>query len=172
MAIAIFRHTRMFHTQNGLPESVRVHMIELLNAALANMADVETHLRHAHWNVKGPQFYGLHELFGEIASKIREHSDEIAERITALGGMANGTARQIVAASTIAEYPLDAVKGEDHLHGLTRGLAATVAQLRTCIAAADQLDDQATADLLTGIVFDREKDMWLLEAHYQEEKTG
>lgn len=172
MPSAIFKQTPIFHTKNALPESVRVRMIEMLNSGLADMADLETHLRHAHWNVKGRQFYGLHELFGNVASKVREHSDEIAERITALGGVANGTARQIAAASTIAEYRLDAVAGEDHLRALTAGLAAVVEQLRKCLAAADQMDDQATADLLTEIVFDREKDMWLLEAHYQEEKAA
>ena len=172
MSTAVFKDTRMFRTNNGLPESVRVHMIELLNSALANMGDIEMHMRHAHWNVKGRQFYGLHELFGNVASRIREHSDEIAERITALGGVANGTARQIVAASRLAEYPLDAVAGEEHLRALVGGLATVVEQLRTALAAAEQMDDQATADLVTEIVFDREKDMWLLEAHYQEEKTG
>ena len=90
-------------------------MIELLNSCLAHMADLQTHAKHAHWNVKGAQFQPLHEVFGEIASRLVQQADDVAERIAALGGVAQCTARQLAAASNLPQYDLDAVTGEEHL---------------------------------------------------------
>lgn len=81
-------------------------MIELLNSCLADVADLQTHAKHAHWNVKGPQFLSLHDLFEQIASRLAKGADTIAERITALGGLAQGTARQVSAASNVPTVAL------------------------------------------------------------------
>src|SRR5690242_14980730 len=95
-----------FTTSVNLSESTRHKSIDILNARLADTIDLKTQTKQAHWNVKGPEFFQLHELFDSIAEHLDEHIDLIAERITALGGYALGTARLAASGSSIPEYDL------------------------------------------------------------------
>ena len=70
----------MFKTKNDLSEAIRVKTVELLNARLADCKDLQTQVKQAHWNVKGPSFIALHELFDKINDDVEEYVDEIAER--------------------------------------------------------------------------------------------
>ena len=158
---------RTFKTSIDLAESTRGRVIELLNHRLADASDLKTQTKHAHWNVKGPQFQQLHELFDQVATRLEAHTDLIAERITALGGVANGTARQIAATTSLPEFDLDAVTGEQHVRALSRNLARLAAGVREGIDQTAQLGDQGTSDLLTEVVRDLDKDLWFLEAHLQ-----
>src|SRR6516225_6161774 len=88
----------MFKTKNDLPEASRIKAIELLNARLADCKDLQTQVKQAHWNVKGPNFISLHLLFDKINDDVENDVDEIAERAVQLGGVAEGTARMVVAA--------------------------------------------------------------------------
>lgn len=155
----------MFKTSIDIPEKRRVELIALLNARLADTLDLKLQTKHAHWNVKGPQFQQLHELFDAIATRLEEHSDLIAERITALGGMANGTTRQIAAASTLAEYDLHATAGTEHVRALASRLSRLAAAVRAAIDESTRLGDLSTADLFTEISRAADKDLWFLEAH-------
>jgi len=83
----------LYSTRIDIPEMLRTQVIELLNQTLASTLDLKTQVKQAHWNVKGKDFYQLHELFDEIAAEVEEFIDLVAERITALGGYALGTAR-------------------------------------------------------------------------------
>ena len=78
----------MFETRNDLPLATRTQAVRLLNARLADAIDLGTQTKHAHWNVKGPNFIALHD---QLAEHTEEHIDTIAERATALGGSAHGT---------------------------------------------------------------------------------
>ncbi|MCI0404320.1 MAG: DNA starvation/stationary phase protection protein Dps, partial [Acidobacteria bacterium] len=139
MAIALAKPTRpatrTFKTSIDIPEKQRAELIALLNARLADTIDLKTQTKHAHWNVKGPQFQQLHELFDSIATNLETHSDLIAERITALGGTANGTARQVASSTSLAEYDFDAVTGTDHVRALASRLARLATEVRTAIDA-------------------------------------
>jgi len=159
--------TRTFATGVNLSESTREKIIAILNARLADTVDLKTQTKHAHWNVKGKQFYQLHLLFDTVAAHLDDQADMIAERITALGGIANGTARQAADSSAIPEYDLHAVSCEDHVKALSQRLAKLVNQARGEIDGTDALGDKATADLFTEIVRDGDKDLWFLEAHLQ-----
>jgi|SRR6185437_8898604 starvation-inducible DNA-binding protein len=170
--MATLTQSRFCKTTIDVSEPVRVQMIELLNSCLADMADLQTHARHAHWNVKGAQFQQLHKLFGEIGCHLEQQADDVAERITALGGVAQGTARQVAAASNLPQYDLDAVSGEEHLGALAKRLALVGGRIRTRVAVAHQLGDDATGDLLTEIVRQADKDLWFLEAHVQAGVNG
>src|SRR5664280_2433951 len=97
-----------FSSSVNLKEDTKSKVIEILNARLADAVDLKTQVKHAHWNVKGPQFFQLHELFDFIASHLEDQSDLIAERVTQLGGVANGTARQ-----ACLLYTSDAADEED-----------------------------------------------------------
>ena len=93
--------TRIFDTCNDLPPAMRQSMIELLNERLVDVIDLELQAKQAHWNIKGPNFVGLHELFDRVALQAREYADEIAERAVALGGVARGTIEEIAGQSTL-----------------------------------------------------------------------
>ncbi len=159
--------SRTFNTSVKLSESTRQQIIDILNARLADTIDLKTQAKQAHWNVKGPEFFQLHELFDSIAEHLDDQADLIAERVTALGGTALGTARISAATSSIPEYDLDAVNGLDHVVALSERLAKAANQFREDIDRADDLDDKGTSDLFTQITREADKDLWFLEAHLQ-----
>src|SRR5881398_2827651 len=114
----------MYPTRNDLPESARIKLVELLNARLADAIDLQTQCKQAHWNVKGPNFIALHELFDKVNEDVEEYVDEIAERAVQLGGIAEGTARHVAKASQLAEYPANLADGKAHVAALSSALAA------------------------------------------------
>lgn len=159
--------TRTFATRIDIPEASREKIVELLNARLADTFDLYSHLKQAHWNVKGSDFIQLHELYDEIAADVLEHIDEIAERATALGGLALGTVRLAATATTLDEYPLDAVAGMDTVEAIADRLAAYAASVRAAIETALELEDQDTADLFIEVSRALDKHLWFVEAHLQ-----
>src|SRR4051794_19123642 len=139
----------MFKTKNDLSEATRAKVIELLNARLADCIDLQTQTKQAHWNVKGPNFIALHELFDKINEAVEDYVDDIAERAVQLGGVAEGTARIVAKRSSLSEYPAKAVGGHGHVEALSSVLAAFGTAVRNGIAQANDLGDLATADLFT-----------------------
>src|SRR5262245_2374873 len=95
-----------YETENDLRKDARAELIGIINQRLADIIDLQTQLKQAHWNVKGPHFIGLHELFDKIAEEVESYLDMIAERAVQLGGIAEGTARVAAARSRLEEYPL------------------------------------------------------------------
>ena len=160
----------MHNTRNDLPEKTRSQMVDLLNGRLADAIDLATQTKHAHWNVKGPNFFQLHELFDKINEDVLEYVDEIAERAVQLGGTAMGTARVAAQRSTLKEYPLDKIAGRDHVEALTAALAAFGKGVRAAIEAAAEARDADTADLFTEVSRGVDKWLWFVEAHLQSEK--
>jgi starvation-inducible DNA-binding protein len=160
---------KMFKTKNDLPEATRVKVIELLNARLADCKDLQTQTKQAHWNVKGPNFIGLHELFDKINEEVDEYVDEIAERAVQLGGVAEGTARVVAKRSTLPEYPLNISDGRSHVEALSSALAAFGKGARKAINETNDLGDLDTADLFTEVSRGIDKWLWFVEAHLQAE---
>ena len=163
MATAITEFPNSVNIQDNRKSKV----IEILNARLADTIDMKTQVKHAHWNVKGMHFTGLHELFDTVAGHLEEHADLIAERLVQLGGTANGTVRQTAAISSIKEYDLFAVTGAEHVKALVPRLATLANATRQAIDETSQLGDQVTADLFTAVTRAADKDLWFLEAHLQ-----
>ena len=160
---------RLHPTHNDLPGKARGKVCDLLNARLADAIDLASQLKQAHWNVKGPNFIGLHELFDAAHGVVEAQVDELAERITALGGVATGTVAVVAKASSLKAYPLTLTRGRDHVEAVAQRLAAYGAGLRKAIGAADKAGDDVTADLFTGMTGDIDKQLWLVEAHLQAE---
>jgi starvation-inducible DNA-binding protein len=156
-----------FPTRNDLSEDTRTAMAELLNARLADTFDLYGQLKQAHWNVKGRDFIQLHELYDTIAESVLPYVDEIAERVTALGGLALGTVRLAAEASSLDEYPLDAVDGAATIEVVADRLAAYGRLVRDAIDTADEAGDMDTADLFTEISRGIDKHLWFVEAHLQ-----
>ena len=161
------RRSAMFDTKNDLSKATRVKVVELLNARLADCIDLQTQVKQAHWNVKGPSFIALHELFDKINEEVQEYVDEIAERAVQLGGVAEGTARVVAKRSTLTEYPGDAVDGRSHVEALSSALATFGKAARKAIDESNELGDLDTADLFTGVSRGIDKWLWFVEAHHQ-----
>ena len=158
----------MYHkTSIDIASDVREGMIGLLNAQLSDSMDLFSHLKQAHWNVKGMQFIALHELFDSLAEELDGFIDTIAERAVALGGTAMGSVRQAAGASRLPEYPVDITRGEDHVGALVKRYAMLAASTREAITSAIEAGDDGTADLFTEVVRGLDKSLWFLEAHIQ-----
>ena len=160
----------MFKTKNDLSEATRVKTVELLNARLADCKDLQTQTKQAHWNVKGPNFIALHELFDKINEDVEEYVDDIAERAVQLGGVAEGTARMVAKRTSLTEYPLSAADGRSHVEALSSALAAFGKAARQAIGEANELGDLDTADLFTEVSRGIDKWLWFVEAHMQAER--
>jgi starvation-inducible DNA-binding protein len=160
----------MFKTKTDLSEDVRAKAIELLNARLADAVDLQTQTKQAHWNVKGPNFIGLHELFDKINEDVEDNVDEIAERVVQLGGVAEGTARMAAKRSSLSEYPTKTVDGRSHVEALSSVLAAFGKSVRKAITDANDLGDLDTANMFTEISCGIDKWLWFVEAHQQAER--
>ena len=158
---------KLYPTRIDLSTPVRSHVVELLNQTLAATLDLKTQVKQAHWNVKGMDFYQLHEMFDEMAGELEDYVDMVAERVTALGGLAMGTVRTAAKESILPEYPFDILDGKDHLVALAERFAPYAKHLREAIAKTDELGDADTADLYTEISRTIDKRLWFLEAHLQ-----
>jgi starvation-inducible DNA-binding protein len=160
----------MFKTKNDLSEEVRVKVIELLNTRLADAIDLQTQAKQAHWNVKGPNFIALHELFDRINEDAEDSVDEIAERVVQLGGVAEGTLRMAARQSSLSEYPANAVDGRSHVEALSSALAAFGKAARQAITQVNDLGDLDSADMFTEISCGMDKWLWLVESHLQADR--
>jgi len=157
--------SKLGSTQNDLPNKTRLDIVILLNQHLADAIDLAYQAKQAHWNVKGPSFIALHELFDEVVEEIEEYVDEIAERAVELGGTALGTVRVSAGRSRLSEYPLDISSGRAHVKALSGALANFGKTSRAAIDATAALGDADTADLFTEVSRGVDKLLWKVEAH-------
>ncbi len=157
--------TPLWNSSNDQPKTTRTAMIGLLNQQLADALDLGLQAKQAHWNVKGPAFIALHELFDEVAAKISESVDGLAERAVALGGIAEGTVQTIAEGTRLTAYPLAILSGAEHVQALAAALAHYAESTRAAIETATKAGDAGTADLFTGISRDIDDLLWKVEAH-------
>jgi starvation-inducible DNA-binding protein len=167
MAKAATATVRTFSSSVGVPDNSRQALIALLNLRLADSTDLHSQVKWAHWNVKGKDFFQLHELFDSIAGHLEDHIDTIAERVTALGGVANGTIRETAAKSSLKEADLAASDGPAMLKFLVHNVGQHANALRQAVQESNDLSDAITADLFTELTRALDKDLWFLEAHLQ-----
>src|SRR5438477_10552533 len=131
----------MYPTKNDLSEGTRREMIELCNARLADAIDLQTQTKQAHWNVKGPHFIALHELFDKVNEDVEDYVDLIAERAVQLGGLAEGTALMVVKRSNLSEYPTSGSASQDHVAALSAALASFGKLVRRAIDTSNEVND-------------------------------
>ncbi len=157
----------MHPTSIDLSEDTRETVNGLLQQTVSDLMDLYSHFKQAHWNLKGPNFIALHELFDTIGAEMLGHLDEIGERMVQLGGQVQGTLRHTAGESQLPEYPLDATSESEHLKHLVDSLATLAKAVRASIDQADQAGDADTADIYTALSRDLDKRLWFLEAHLQ-----
>ena len=160
----------MYETENDLAPERRTQLNALMNLRLASAVDLQLQMKQAHWNVKGPNFIGLHELFDKVSEAVEDYVDQIAERIVQLGGVAEGTVRMAAARTRLTEYSPEIAEGPAHVESVARALSTFGQEARHTIDEADELDDADTADLFTEISRGIDKWLWFVEAHSQAAK--
>jgi starvation-inducible DNA-binding protein len=151
-------------TRNSLSAKTRSQAIALLNAALADLSDLYSQTKQAHWNVRGKKFYQLHTLFDTLASGVEEHIDTVAERVSQLGGYAEGTVRMAAANSRLPEWSVKLTAQEEFVGALVQRFATAANSIRAAIEAASAAGDADTADLFTAVSRELDKSLWFLEA--------
>ncbi len=156
-----------FPSRIDLSEDARNDLVELLNACLADAFDLYGQAKQAHWIVRGSDFLQLHQLYDGVADAVLPLVDDIAERVGQLGGAARGTVRLAADASSLDEYPEDAVSGPETVDVMADRLAVCAAHMRRGIGRAEKLGDIATSDLLTEATRTLDKQLWFVEAHMQ-----
>jgi starvation-inducible DNA-binding protein len=161
---------KMYETENDISLQRRLELNALMNQRLASAVDLQMQMKQAHWNVKGPSFIGLHELFDKVDEAVESYVDMIAERIVQLGGVAEGTVRVSAARSRLEEYPLTLADGLAHVEAVAKALSTFGEEARHTIDQADELDDADTADMFTEISRGIDKWLWFVEAHSQATK--
>lgn len=161
---------KLHKTKIDLPAASRQSLVKLLNTSLAALIDLQLQAKQAHWNVKGPHFIALHELFDDVAGELSGPIDDVAERITTLGGVAEGTLTAVTEKTILPAYPLDMAAGPDHVDALSSAVATVGKSIRAAIDQATELNDADTADLFTGISRGLDKQLWFLEAHLQSDR--
>ncbi len=157
-------------TKNDIPAEKRGALAQLLNERLADLIDLNLQAKQAHWNVKGPNFIALHELFDSVSEEVEGFVDTVAERLVALGGTAEGTIGVVAKRTKLEAYPANITSGRDHVEALSNAIAAVGKSVRAAIDRANELGDADTADLFTEVSRAIDKKLWLVEAHLHGEE--
>ena len=155
----------MQKTNNTLSENIRGQSVELLNKHLAAAIDLHAQVKQAHWNVRGPAFIAVHELFDKVSTEVEEFSDMLAERAGALGGTAHGTLQNAAKETFLKPYKLGIASEKEHIEAISVALATFGESVRESIEKSDDIDDPTTADLFTQISRGVDQQLWFIESH-------
>lgn len=135
----------------------------LLQHNLTNLIDLALLSKQAHWNVFGPNFRSIHLQLDEIIATVRDASDEVAERIAALGVPADGRASTVSQDSELADYPRDFVEVQKTITLVADAMKTTIDHLRIAIEKLGDLDP-ISEDMLISISGPLEKHLWMVQA--------
>lgn len=154
-------------TRNDVNDNAKKTSINVLQGVLCDGMDLYNATRQAHWNVKGPNFYSLHTMLEKFYTELVESTDDVAERIVQLGGIAHGTTQEIASRTRLSPYPTNLLPGMEHVKQLADRYASVAKTLRDGIDTTDEAGDADTADLLTEQSRAIDKKLWMLEAFLQ-----
>jgi starvation-inducible DNA-binding protein len=157
----------MSRQKDTRPNEQQAKLIEILNRRLADAIDLQLQSRQAYWNVKGPHFMALRELFDKVAQGVEEYADRIAEHIVQLGGMAEGTVYAVARRTSLDEYVLATADGHGHIDALATTLTAFGKHVRYASEQARELKDADMADFFTDIARGVDKWLWFVETSRQ-----
>ncbi len=150
----------------GLESDVRIPVIEILNASLANEAVLTQKTRSAYWNVSGSGFFELHILFETQYKQLNEISDKVAGRVRMLGGITIASFEEFLKHTRIMEHSTEI---PDYLH-LLADHETLIRFLRDDIRKCnEEYEDEGTVELLVGVMSLHEKMAWMLRAYIENE---
>ncbi|MFC4158591.1 Dps family protein [Chitinimonas lacunae] len=151
----------------GISDGARQKIARGLSALLADSYTLYLMTHNFHWNVTGPQFNSLHQMFMAQYTEQWNALDMIAERIRALGYPAPGTYKEFVKLASIKEVE-GVPKATEMIRLLVNAQEATARTARSLFALVDEANDQPTADLLTQRLEVHEKTAWMLRSLLEE----
>lgn len=138
-------------------------VVKILNEQLSDWNLLFVKLHNYHWNVKGSDFFTLHEKFEVLYNEAAVHIDEIAERMLALGAAPAGSFKEYLALSTLEEAT-GKENSREMVEQIVVDFKVLVASAKNGIDAAAEAEDDTTIDLLTQIHVALEKHVWLFTA--------
>jgi starvation-inducible DNA-binding protein len=161
----------MHPTHNTLSANIRAQSIELLNKHLAAAIDLHAQVKQAHWNVRGPGFMAIHELFDKVSEAVEGYSDQLAERAGGLGGTAHGTIQVVAERSFLVPYKHGIADEKQHAFAVAGSLAAFGQSVQAAISEAAASGDPTTADLFTEISRGVDQQLWFVESHLEPKQS-
>ncbi|MFA9500179.1 Dps family protein [Mannheimia sp. E30BD] len=147
----------------GLDKEDTKKLADELNGLLATYQVFYTNVRGYHWNVRGVNFFELHEKFEEIYNDLVSKVDEIAERILTLGHTPNNAFSQYLTRSKIQEH-IAVSAAQECLRGTLDGFKTLLTQQREILALANDADDEGTASQMSDYIKEQEKLVWMFTA--------
>jgi starvation-inducible DNA-binding protein len=154
------------YTVPGLSTDDARKLIDLLRLRLHALNDLHLTLKHVHWNVVGPHFIAVHEMLDPQVDRVRDMADDVAERVAALGGVAQGTPGTLVKERTWDDYSIGRADAIAHLGALDVVYTGILESVRKAVEIAGELDP-ATEDLLIEQLRDLEQFQWFVRAHLE-----
>ena len=149
----------------GLSDKERQGVVEILNTVLADAYLLLIKTKKYHWDVVGPQFRTLHELWEEHYEALTISIDAIAERVRMLNGYPLGTAEAFLKHATIKEHPGDLPNAQDMVQRLVIDHEQVIRNLRDCVdQTSEKYNDEGTSDFLTGLMQEHEEMAWMLRS--------
>lgn len=153
----------------GLDSDTRNSVIEILNTTLADESVLTVKTRSAHWNVSGAGFFELHTLFDLQYKQLNDISNEVAERVRVLGGIAIGSLQEFLKNARLDEKPEDI---PDMLELLADHEAIIRFLREDAKKCSEEHEDEVTRDFLVGVLYEHEKMAWILRSHIEPQLTG
>ena len=149
--------------QTPIDDALRDEVVVDLQSTVIDLIDLSLKTKQLHWNVVGPNFRSLHLLLDELVSGFRQYSDEVAERMTALGTPALGTASSVAEKSSLTDIPANWTDDTEVAQVLAAMVLDTAAAVRHRAGRVEQRDI-VSHDLLVGLLERLEKNAWMLQA--------
>jgi starvation-inducible DNA-binding protein len=151
----------------GLSRDESQQLVEILQARLVSLIDLGLTLKHVHWNVVGPHFIGVHTMLDPQHARVNELVDQLAERITTLGGSPDGRPGSLVKQRTWDDYSLERDLVDAHLAALDKVYAGVIIAHRDAIRETEEIDP-VTQDVLIEQTEDLEQFHWFVRAHLED----
>lgn len=155
-------------THIDLSNNVRNDVITILNARLVDAIDLGMQAKMAHWNIRGPHFIALHELFDKVNAQVQSHVDELAERIGQLGGVVHANLQEVHQNTTLSSFNAELSTHTEVLNALVKSMGSFTNSVRKDIDTTAEKGDAVTSDILTGISREADKHLWFLESHLKQ----
>jgi starvation-inducible DNA-binding protein len=164
-------HADISYTIPGMSTQDSQNIIELLQMRLHSLNDLHLTLKHVHWNVVGPHFIAVHEMIDPQVDKVRAMTDDLAERISTLGGEPNGTPGALVERRTWDDYSIGRAEAIEHLGALDLVYTSVIEDHREAMRATET-SDPVTQDILIEQLRGLELFQWFVRAHLESSGGG
>lgn len=152
------------YTVPGIDQNSAKQIIDGLQERLTDYNDLHLILKHVHWNVVGPNFIAVHEMIDPQIELVRGFADEVAERISTLGGEPIGTPVGHVQDRKPLEYPKNKATTQEHLKQVNDLYTQVLEGVRESMGEAGALDS-VTEDIYIAHASEMEKFQWFVRAH-------